>query len=152
MLKHVFAAAAFAICLAAPAEAQDGALPPVQSMDCAAMTAEMTAAGAQMHGQFDQEGFAADQAALDADMARRRREAAASAGVATAACVIPGMGIPCMAMQQAQVARAQEGMQERQELQQRQHDRIQQSMAGIDQNRMMAMSHRFEALGCQTPQ
>lgn len=152
MLKRSLAAAAFALCFTAPAIAQDAVLPPVESMDCTAMTAEMTTAGMQMNSQFDREGFATDQAATEADMERRRREATTSMAVTGAACMIPGMGAACMAAQQAQAARAQQGVPEAQERQQRQIDRVQNSMAGIDQNRMMAMSQRYEQLRCETPQ
>lgn len=143
----------FMVSLSAAALAQDAPpLPAVETMDCEAMTAEMMVAGAQMNSQFDHEGFAADQAAMDEDIARRRREAAASSTVNAAVCAIPGAGLACQAAMQAQVARAQQGMPEVQARQDRQIERVQNSMAGIDQDRMIALSDRYEQLGCQTPQ
>lgn len=144
---------AFLVSLSAAAIAQDAQpLPAVDTMDCDAMTAEMMIAGQQMNSRFDREGFTADQAATGADMERRRREAVASTAANTAVCAIPGMGMACTAAMNAQAARAQEGMPEAQARQDRQIERVQNSMAGIDQDRMIAISNRYEQLGCQAPQ
>ena len=152
-MRALLVTSVLVVSLSAAALAQDAQpLPAVETMDCAAITAEMMVAGAQMNSQFDREGFAADQAAMDEDIARRRQEAAASAAVNTAVCSIPGAGMACAAAMQAQVARAQEGMPEVQARQDRQIERVQNSMAGIDQDRMMALSDRYERLGCETPQ
>jgi len=87
-------------------------------MDCAAMTAEMMTAGAQMSSQLDAAGMQADSEATQADIANRRQ-------------VTP---------------------EEAQARSQRQHDRVQNSMAGLDQNRLMALVTRFEQMRCETPQ
>jgi hypothetical protein len=125
MLSRTIAAAALALCLAAPAGAQDAAAPPpVESMDCTAMTAELMTAGRQMSSQVDLAGMQADSQATQDDIARRRP--AGSEGAVT-----------------AEEARAR---------QQRQHDRVQNAMAGLDQNRLMALMTRFEQQRCPTPQ
>jgi hypothetical protein len=154
MLKHVFAAAAFAACLATPADAQEIAapLPAVDTMTCEQMNAEMMTAGMQMNSQLDHEGFASEQADIQADMERRQSQAMAGAGAAAAVCMIPGMGYACVAAQQAQAARAQEGMAESQARTDRQVGRIQDSMAGLDQNRLMAINDRHQQMQCPTPQ
>jgi hypothetical protein len=151
MLKHVFAAAAFAACLATSANAQD-APPPVDTMTCDQMNAEMMTAGMRMNAQLDSEGLAADAQAQQDAMNQARREGMVTGGAATAACMIPGMGYACVAAQQAQAARAQQQAAENQEVMNRQHARITDSMAGLDQNRLMAISDRHQQLQCETPQ
>jgi hypothetical protein len=152
-MRALLVTTVFVVSLSAAALAQDAQpLPAVETMDCEAMTAEMMVAGAQMNSQFDREGFAADNAAMQEDMERRRREATQSAAATAAVCAIPGAGMACAAASQAQAARAQEGMPETQARQDRQIERVQSSMAGIDQDRMIALSDRYEQLGCETPQ
>jgi hypothetical protein len=153
MLKHLFAAAAFAACIAAPADAQNGALPPVESMNCDQMMAELTVAGQRMNSQLDPE-FATEAQAMNDQMQNARNGAGGSvaAGIGTSfACSIPGVGMACMAGQQAQIANAQAQAEQNQARMQAQHDRVQASMAGLDQQRLMAVSDRFEAENCQAP-
>jgi hypothetical protein len=154
MLKYLVAAAAFTAMCATPADAQTdpAALPPVETMTCEQMNAEMLSAGMQMNAQLDHEGFASEQADIQADMQRRQREATAGMGMATAACMIPGMGYACVAAQQAAAERAQAGMAGSQARTDRQVGRIQDSMAGLDQNRLMAINDRHQQMQCETPQ
>ncbi|MBC8012758.1 MAG: hypothetical protein H7X74_01525, partial [Methyloceanibacter sp.] len=72
MLKYMFAAAAFAAMCATPADAQT--LPPVETMTCDQMNAEMITAGMQMNSQLDREGLIAENDAMQEEAERRRRE------------------------------------------------------------------------------
>ena len=94
MLKHVFAAAAFAACLAAPAEAQNAPLPAVDTMTCDQMNAEMMTAGMQMNAQLDHEGLAADAQTQQDAMNQARNQGLVTGGAATAACMIPAWATP----------------------------------------------------------
>ena len=67
-------------------------------------------------------------------------------------CAIPGLGAACTAASMAQASRAAEGVAEPQARIDRQIDRVEDSMAGLDQERLMAMSNRYEQMHCQTPQ
>jgi hypothetical protein len=153
MLKYMFAAAAFTAMCAAPAEAQT--LPPVETMTCEQMQAELTVAGQQMSSQLDPE-FAAEAQRMHAENQAASRGVGVPS-VATGigmgiACSIPGVGYACMAAQQAQAANAQAQAADNMARMNAQTDRLQASMAGIDQQRMMAVSDRFEQQRCQTPQ
>ena len=150
MLKYVFAAAFVAMC-ATPADAQT--LPPVETMTCEQMQAEMMVAGQQMNAQLDPE-FAAEAQRMHAE-----NQAASSArpsmvgGIGTGiACSIPGVAYACMANQAAQAQNAQAQAAENHARMGAQVDRLNASMAGIDQQRMMAVSDRFEQQRCETPQ
>lgn len=126
-MKAFVATAVFALCLASSALAQDAAPPPVESMTCEQMMAELTVAGQQMNAQLDPE-FA--------------REAQAMHNEAQQASSGQGQAQPNT---QAQVdenhARVNAQM-----------NRLNASMAGIDQQRMMAVAERFEQQNCETPQ
>jgi hypothetical protein len=120
-------------------------------MDCGQMLAELTVAGQRMNAQMDPE-FANEAQAMH-DEAQQSQNSALTQGVgASIACSIPGVGMACMAAQQAQAARAQQLQQQHMERMDAQIDRLNASMEGIDQQRMMALSQRYEQLGCQTPQ
>jgi hypothetical protein len=169
MLKRFLAAAAFAACLASPAGAQQADLPPaaaaqvqttapllpVESMNCDQMTAEMMVAGQTMNAQLDHEGLEADSQTIQDEMARSRSQMAGSMGMGVGmglACSIPGVGMACGAMMAGQMQQAQQGAAEHQELMNRQAGRIEDSMAGLDQERLMSLSDRYEAMHCQAPQ
>jgi hypothetical protein len=154
MLKLIAFAAVCSACLAAPADAQTdpAALPPVETMTCEQMNAEMIVAGMQMNAQLDHEGFATEQAEMQADMERRQNQAMAGMGATTAVCAIPGMGYACVAAQQTQARRAQSGMAESQARTDRQVGRITDSMAGLDEDRLMAINDRHQQMQCPTPQ
>jgi hypothetical protein len=151
MLKHVLAATAFAACLAAPAEAQDGTLPAVDTMNCEQMQAELMVAGQTMNSQLDPE-FATEAQAMH-DESQQAVAPSMVTGIGTGiACSIPGVAYACMAAQQSQAMAAQRQAAENQSRMNAQVDRLNASMAGLDQERLMALSQRFEDQGCETPQ
>jgi hypothetical protein len=132
-MKALFATATFTVCCAATALAQQDvaqAPPPVESMTCEQMTAEITAAGQRMSAQLDPE-FAREAQAMS-DQAQQ-----ASRGQGQA---------PQGARAQAQAAEANRARHEAQT------GRLNASMEGLDQQRLMALSERFEAEGCEVPQ
>ncbi len=154
MMKSLLASTAFAIAFAAPALAQDGALAPVESMNCDEMQAELMVAGQRMNAQLDPE-FGAEAQRMDEE--RRAAESQARANMAAGvgmgiACSLPGASMACMAGQAAQAANGQRQMSENQARMNAQQERLQNSMAGLDQERLMALTQRFEAERCQTPQ
>lgn len=165
MLKPLFAASVLAfVCTAAVAqETQAPAIPPqaadmqtvpppaVETMTCEQMNAEMMEAGRRMSAQMDPE-FSTEAQAMYEE-AQRSRNSAVAQGVGTSiACSIPGVGMACMAAQQAQAARAQQEQQEHMARMDAQMQRLQSSMQGIDQQRMMQITNRHQQMGCQTPQ
>lgn len=165
MPKRLFAAVVFAACFAGAAGAQDQTMPsdmqpaaallPVERMDCDQMTAEMMVAGQTMNSQLDHEGLTADAQAMQDDMARQRAQMAGAMGMGVGmgiACSLPGVGMACGAMMAAQAQQAQQGAAESQERMDRQVGRIEDSMAGLDQERLMSLSNRYEAMQCQAPQ
>lgn len=147
-LAVLTAAAAFADThVAAPSAAQtQQTLPPVDSMTCDQMMAEMTSAGQQMHGQLDPQ-FGVEANAMQQEAQQKQREAMQQA--ANPVCYIPFLGMTCAAQQQQQQQQAQADAPRQQARMQAQMNRLNNSMAGIDQNRMQAMSSRFEAQHCQ---
>jgi hypothetical protein len=151
MLKHLFAAVAFTACLAAPADAQNGAPPLVETMTCDQMTAEMMVAGQRMNAQMDPE-FAAEAQAMQQEAQNAQRPTMVAGIGAGLACSIPGVGMACMAAQQAQMADAQAQAQANRQRMDAQIGRVNDSMEGLDQNRLMAISDRYEAMNCQAPQ
>lgn len=157
MLKYIVAAFAFTAMCATPADAQTDptALPPVETLTCEQMQAELMVAGQQMNAQLDPE-FAAEAQRMHAENQAASRGVgppSIAAGVGTSfACSIPGVGYACMAAQQAQAANAQAQQAEHMSRMNAQNERLQASMAGIDQQRMMAVSDRFEQQRCETPQ
>lgn len=151
MLKHLAAAAVFAVCFAAPADAQEGWPPPVETMTCDQMTAEMMTAGQTMNSQLDPEFAREAQAMHDEAQGSQRQSVAAAVGTGIA-CSIPGVGMACMAAQQAQTANAAREAEANRQRMDAQVGRLNDSMAGLDQNRLMAMSQRYEQMGCQAPQ
>ncbi|MBC7768956.1 MAG: hypothetical protein H7124_09225 [Phycisphaerales bacterium] len=148
MLKHMVLSAAVVALVTSGAVAQTGPAPPVGTMNCAQMQAEMTVAGQRMSAQLDPEFATEAQAMHDEAQAAQRPSVATGIG-ASIACSIPGVGLGCMAAQQAQVAQAQRDAAQNQARMQAQMNRLDQSMEGIDQDRMMAMSQRYEAMNCQ---
>lgn len=161
MLKPMIASSAFALCLAATALAQthptpapaaaaqqSAGLPPVDSMNCQQMAAEMTSAGQTMNNQLDPQ-FGVEANAMMQEAQQKQREAAQQAAGMSAMCMIPGMAMACAAQQQQQAAQAQADVPRQQARMQAQMDRLNNSMAGLDQARLQAMSSRFEAMHCQ---
>ena len=149
MLKRMMLIAVIATSLSSAAVAQTEP-PPVETMNCAAMQAELVTAGQRMNSQLDPE-FAREAQAMQQEMqAAQRRGVAAGVG-SSIACSLPGAGAACMATQQAQMAQAQRNAAQHQERMDAQMERLDRSMQGIDQQRMMALTQRFEAMNCQTP-
>lgn len=156
-MKALSIATVLAVAFAAAAFAQDqtpGAPPPVESMSCEQMQAELIVAGQRMNAQLDPE-FTTEAQAMQREQeeayARARRQMAAGVGMGIA-CSIPGVGMACMAGQAAQAAQAQSEADQNIARMQAQHDRLQQSMTGLDQQRMLQLTQRFEDQNCQTPQ
>jgi hypothetical protein len=161
MLKPLSAFAALAVLVAtaalaepqvnAPIAAQSeaAALAPVDTMTCEQMQAEMTGAGQQMHNQLDPQ-FGVEAQAMAQEAQEKQRQAQQQAMNPT--CFIPVIGMVCAVQQQHQAQQSQQDAAANQQRMQAQMDRLNTSMAGIDQQRMMAMSNRFQAQHCQTPQ
>jgi hypothetical protein len=143
MLKYLVVAAAFTAMCATPADAQT--LPPVETMTCEQMQAEMTVAGQQMSAQLDPE-FAAEAQRMHAEsQAASNARPSIVGGIGQGiACSLPGVAYACMANQAAQA--------QNQARMNAQMDRLNASMVGIDQQRMMAVSDRFTEQRCETPQ
>lgn len=155
-MKALFVSTAFAVSFAAAALAQEEpqAPPPVESMSCEQMQAELIVAGQRMNAQMDPE-FANEAEAMrqEAEQARSRAAGSMAAGIGMGlACSIPGVGMACMAGQVAQAAQAQRQADQNISRMQSQVDRVNDSMAGLDQQRLMALSQRYEDQDCQTPQ
>lgn len=123
-MKGLLTAAAVYLCFAAAAGAQEAAAPPaVDTMSCEQMVAEMGMAGAQMNSQLDPAFAAEAQAQQQAAQGQQRQEGS--------------------------YAEQAERNRERHDAQ---VGRLQSSMDGLDQARLMAMAARFEQLRCETPQ
>jgi hypothetical protein len=165
-MKTLLAASVFALCFSAAAIAQEEGAPPapdaaapaellpVESMNCEQMQAELMVAGQRMNAQMDPE-FGAEAQAMQQEMEDARRRAAGSVAANIGmglACSIPGVGMACMAGQVAQQQQAQQQAAQNQARMDAQVERLNQSMAGLDQNRLMALSQRYEAQHCQNPQ
>lgn len=161
MLKPLSTFAAFAVlaataALAEPqinppvaAQAEAAAPPQVDTMTCDQMMAEMTGAGQTMHNQLDPQ-FGVEANAMAQESQQKQREAMAQAFNPT--CLIPIVGMACAAQQQHQAQQSQQDAAANQQRMQAQMDRLNASMAGIDQQRMLTMSNRFQEQHCQTPQ
>jgi hypothetical protein len=120
-------------------------------MDCDQMLAELTVAGQRMNAQLDPE-FASEAQAMHEEAQQGQGNAMAQGVGTSIACSIPGLGMACMAAAQAQAARAQQQQQQHMQRMDAQMDRLNASMEGIDQERMMALTDRYERMNCQTPQ
>jgi hypothetical protein len=155
MLKYLVAAAAFTAMCATPADAQTdpASLPPVETMTCEQMQAEMMVAGQQMNAQLDPE-FAVEAQRMqdEATSASNARPSIVGSIGTGIACSLPGVAYACMANQAAQAQNAQAQVAENHARVNAQNDRLNASMAGLDQQRLMAMSDRFTEMQCETPQ
>ncbi len=156
-MRALSIATVFAITFVAGASAQEDMAstpPPVESMSCEQMQAELMVAGQRMNAQLDPE-FTTEAQAMQREQeeayARARGQMAAGVGMGIA-CSIPGVGMACMAGQAAQAAQAQSEADQNIARMQALHDRLQQSMAGLDQPRMLQLTQRFQDQNCQTPQ
>ena len=151
MIKQSMGAVAFVFLAASVGVAAD-APPSVSSMTCEQMSAELTVAGQTMAKQLDPE-FAKEAQAMAEEARGAGSAGTTGSAVATAAtCAIPGLGMLCMVGQQAQMAGASEKSEENLGRMQAQMDRLQKAMEGLDQERLMALTQRFEEMKCQVPQ
>src|SRR5690242_381820 len=107
MLKPLSCFAALAVLVAAAAYAEphvtpptaaqpqnQTTLPPVDTMTCDQMSAEMMTAGQQMHSQLDPQ-FGVEANAMQQEAQQKQREAMQQA--ANPMCYIPFMGMACAA-------------------------------------------------------
>ena len=150
MNMRVIALVGFA-CMSASASA-DTTPPPIESMTCEQMTAELVAAGQKMNEQMDPE-FAKEAQAMAAEAQGTGSTGSMIGGVGSAiACSLPGIGMLCMVGQQAQAMAQGDQSQQNIERMQAQMERLEKAMEGLDQERLTAMSQRFEEQKCQVPQ
>lgn len=140
------------LCATAIANAADGALPSVDTMNCDQMMAELIVAGQKMNSQMDPE-FAKEAQAMAAEAQGGVGAGAIAQGVGmSVACAVPGVSMFCMAAMQAQAMSQGAQADQNMERMQAQAERMQKAMEGIDVDRMQALSERFEAQACKVPQ
>lgn len=157
MLRSILAGATIALCLvavsalaqpnSAGAPTQVQTLPAVDTMTCDQMQAELTTSGMQMHNQLDPQ-FGVEANAMAQEAQEKQRQAQQQA--MNPACFIPFVGMACAAQQQQQAQQAQADAPRQQARMQAQMDRLNNSMSGLDQQRLQALSQRFEAQHCQS--
>lgn len=166
MFKHLAVVSAVALCCTAAALAQtnpqasdslpppsatQASVPPVDTMTCDQMQAEMTGSGQTMSHQLDPQ-FGVEAQAMRNDAEEKQREAQQQIAQAPAnalACMIPFM---CHVTQQHQQQVSQEEAARNQARMQAQMGRLNNSMTGLDQGRMQAIMNRWQAQHCQMPQ
>lgn len=147
MISRALSALLCATAIASAAEA-----PPVETMNCDQMTAELVVAGQKMNSQMDPE-FAREAQAMMAEAQAGPSTGAVVGGMAMGvACSIPGVGMFCMAAQQAQAMTQGAQAEKNIERMMAQMQRLEKAMEGIDVARMEALSKRFEEQKCQVPQ
>ena len=134
------------------ANASDTAAPDVGAMNCDQMRGELTAAGLKMKSQLDP-AFASEAQAMASEAQGGPSGGAVAQGIGmSVACSIPGIGMFCMAAQQAmamsQGAQAEENMARLQA----QMERMEKAMEGIDMDRMQLLTQRFDEKKCEVPQ
>ena len=152
MAKRVNAIVAL-FCFAATASASaDSAPPPIESMTCDQMLAELTVAGQRMNAQLDPEFSKEAQAMYDQGQAGPGAGAIAGGIGMSIACSIPGVGMLCMFGQQAQGMAQGDQTEQNLERMQAQMERLEKAMEGLDMDRLTAMSQRFEDQKCEVPQ
>ena len=149
MILRVYLALA---CATAIAGAADVALPPVESMNCDQMMAELVVAGQKMNSQMDPEFAREAQAMMDEAQAGPSTGAMVGGVAMGVACSIPGIGMFCMAAQQTQAMTQDAQAEQNIERMMAQAERMEKAMEGIDMDRMQALSERFEAQACKVPQ
>ena len=139
-------------CIAASASAfAETAPPPVESMTCEQMTAELVVAGQKMNAGLDPE-FAKEAQAMAAEAQGSSAGAIAGGVGMSIACSIPGIGMLCMVGQQAQAMAQGDKTEQNIERMEAQMERLRRAMEGLDMDRLTAMSQRFEEQKCEVPQ
>lgn len=165
MYKPLVAFAALMASLVAPALAQGeesasasvaaqataAPLAPVDAMTCEQMQSEMIVAGQQMQAQMDP-NLGADAQAMQDTMRQRQRQATAGAAGSAAMCIVPGLGMACAAAQNAQMAQQMSHADADRSQMDHLRGSVNNSMAGIDIDRMQALNARFESHHCPMPQ
>lgn len=146
------------LCLAAVAYAQIEApmgaqapLPAVSSLNCEQMQAEMMVAGQQMNQHMDP-NLGGDIQAMQADAQQRMQAAQMGMMGAGLMCAVPGLGMACTAAMNAQAAAQMAHADEDRARQDAVIASMQNSIAGIDQDRMTAISNRWESEHCEMSQ
>jgi hypothetical protein len=151
MIFRTCAAALAAGFVFAPALAQTLEPPAIETMTCAQMQDELVVAGQRMNTQLDPE-FATEAQAMQQEAQGAGRRNAAGAFGSAAVCAIPGLGAACVAAQRAQAESMRGQAAEHNARMQAQVDRLGASMQGLDQDRLTALSQRFERDCPQPPQ
>ncbi len=137
--------------LPAPVAEVEAPLAAVETMDCPQMQAEMMTAGQRMNQQMDP-NLGADIQAMQEDSQRQMNQARTAAVGSGLLCAVPGLGMACAATMQAQAVRQSAQAEENRARMDAITGTVQDSMAGIDQDRMMAISERWESQGCEMAQ
>lgn len=130
---------------------QNPALTPVENMTCEQMAPELIAAGQQMNAQLDPSFAANVQNYRDDAMSRQRTGMETGMGMGLA-CAIPGVGMACGAMMQAQMANQMRQAQQDQARADEFVGQLNDSTQGIDMARMQALGERWEAQECEMPE
>jgi hypothetical protein len=145
-------------CLAASAGAQtqtpspvETPLPEVGDMTCEQMQAEMTIAGQLMSQQMDP-NLATNIEAMQADGQRQMGQAGAAAMGTGLLCSVPGLGGACTAVLNTQAVRQAQQAEQNRERRSAMIDSMNNATAGIDMERMTAISQRWESERCEAPQ
>ena len=148
-MRQLLVASAMLAC-ATTAGAQPARLP-VEQMTCEQLLTEMTASGDQLDQAdaiFAANGVDAD-AQANAAMGGQSAAGAIAEGVASGlACAVPGVAMACMVMQGKQALTGAAQMQQGVEQNRRMMQQYEQATAGLDLNRMTAITKRVEALKC----
>jgi hypothetical protein len=133
--------------------APDPTLTPVEELSCDQMYNELMVTGQQMNAQMDP-SFADNAQAMQDQMQSARRGMAGSMAMGIGQgimCSIPGVGMACGVMMQAQMANQMRQGQEHQAQMDVMMAQMDQAMAGIDVARMQAINERWESEQCKAP-
>lgn len=133
--------------------APDPNLQPVEDLTCEQMYGELMVAGQQMNAQLDP-SFATNAQAMQDQLNTAQRGAAGSMAMGfgqAMMCSIPGVGMACGAMMQAQMANQMRQGQEHQAQMDVMLSQMNDATAGIDMARMQAVNERWESQQCQPP-
>ena len=129
----------------------DTTLPGVETLTCDQMSAELVTAGQRMSSQLDP-SFAENVQSMQDDASRRRGAGIGSVIGMTAMCAVPGLGMACAAVQQAQMANMGAQAAENRERMGAMVGQLSDSTEGVDLQRMDAISTRWTQENCQAPQ
>jgi hypothetical protein len=133
--------------------APDPTLQPVEEITCEQMYSELMVAGQQMNAQLDP-NFATNAQAMQDQINTAQRGMAGSMAMGIGQgimCSIPGIGMACGAMMQAQMANQMRQGQEQQAQMDEMMAQMDAATEGIDMARMQAVNERWESEQCQAP-